>query len=102
MIYNLILGQNTDHDFRLVWVIGDHENTWVLITRLLQFRSHCRHLHLRRLTKLELTLVELHLQAHGKHLQASDVQVRLTLVGDENLALQFLLAIEVAQVQGLR
>ena len=80
-------------------IIRNHEDTRVSDTRFLQVGSHSRHLHLNGLSWLNLTLLQIHLQAHRKHLHAADIQFRLTLIGNQNLTLQLLLSIETTQIE---
>ena len=91
---------NLYYNLGIVRIIRNHQDTWILLgTRLLQVGLHHGHLHLHGFSRFNLALLQIHLQAHGKHLHASDFERRLTVVGNQHLALQFLLAAEAAQVE---
>ena len=99
IIHCTLFYMNLHYHLCLVRIIRNHEDTRGLHTRFLQFGSHCRHLHLHGFSRLNLALLQTYLQAHGKHLHASDVEFRLTLVGESDKSLQLLLAVETAEVQ---
>ena len=90
---------NLYYHLGIVRIVRNHQDTWILGTRLLQVGLHHSYLHLHGFSRLNLALLQLHLQTHGKHLHASDFEFRLTLVGNQNLTLQFLPVAEAAQVE---
>ena len=84
----------------MVGVVGDHEDSRHTLGSL-DVGGYSGDTKASRLARLNLALVERYLQAHGEHLERTDVERRLAGIEDGDVATKLLLASERTEVEGV-
>lgn len=84
----------------MVGVVGDHEDSRHTLGSL-EVGGYGGDTQASRLARLNLALVERNLQAHGEHLERTDVEGRLAGIDDGDVATKLLLACERTEVEGV-
>ena len=84
----------------MVGVVGDHEDSRHTLG-CLEVGGYGGDTKASRLARLNLALVERNLQAHGEHLERTDVERRLAGIDDGDVATQLLLACERTEVESV-
>lgn len=84
----------------MVGVVGNHEDSRHTLGSL-EVGGYGGDTKASRLARLNLALVERNLQAHGEHLERTDVERRLSSIDDGDVATKLLLASERTEVEGV-